>query len=283
MLNGYLTHHLQSWMLDMAPFSLQRQRQQAQYFTQDLRKGIGIDMILIPGGTFLMGSPETELERGDSESPQHPVTVPSFFIGRYPITQSQWSAIAAFPKINRKLKPSNFKGNNRPIEQVLWQDSVEFCDRLSAFTGRTYRLPTEAEWEYACRAGTTTPFHLGETITTDLANCRGDAIYGRGVKGVDRKEPTDVGSFPPNGFGLCDMHGNVWEWCLDHWHQNYDGAPTDGSAWLTGDQDASYVVRGGSWRYSPRLCRSAYRSRDHPGSRSDGIGFRVVCVVPRTL
>ena len=277
----------------MTTFSLQRQRRQAQYFTENLSSDIELDMILVPGGRFLMGSPDTELNRQPSESPQHSVTVPTFFMGRYPITQIQWEVISALPKVHRKLKPapSRFKGNNRPVEQVSWHDAVEFCDRLSQLvesrlsrkTGRTYRLPTEAEWEYACRAGTTTPFHLGETITSDLANYDGTRTHGQGSKGINRAKTTEVGSFPPNPFGLCDMHGNVWEWCLDHWHDHYEGAPTDGSAWLKEDKNASRVSRGGSWGYYLQDCRSAYRSRNNPDFRYDFNGFRVVCVMPRTL
>lgn len=145
--------------------------------------------------------------------------------------------------MNKELDadPSNFKGDKRPVEQVSWYDAVEFCDRLTAHTKRAYSLPSEAEWEYACRAGTRTPFHFGETITTDLANYRGtdneeykwSGSYGPGPKGIYREQITEVGSFGvANAFGLYDMHGNVWEWCLDDWHDNYEGAPTDGSAWL---------------------------------------------------
>ena len=181
-----------------------------------------------------MGSPEDEKGRDEDESPQHRVTVSTFFISRYPVTQAQWQAIASLDKVDIDLKadPSRFKGDNRPVEQVNWYDAVEFCARLSRETGREYILPSEAEWEYACRAGTTTPFHFGETITTDLANYNGNYTYGSGPKGVYREETTPVGSFSPNAFGLSDMHGNVWEWCEDNWHNNYEGAPTDGSAWL---------------------------------------------------
>jgi formylglycine-generating enzyme required for sulfatase activity len=214
-------------------------------------------------------------------------------MGRYPVTQAQWRAIATLTPINRELNPdpSHFKGENRPVEQVSWYDAVEFCDRLSQLTGREYRLPTEAEWEYACRGGTTTPFHFGETITTDLANYRGtdhkeygwSGSYGQGPKGIYREETTPVGSFAiANPFGLSDMHGNVWEWCLDHWHENYEGAPTDGSAWLTEEENARRLLRGGSWYDDPRNCRSAYRTPDLPVVRDDDIGFRLVCVSPWT-
>ncbi|NEO21280.1 MAG: formylglycine-generating enzyme family protein, partial [Moorea sp. SIO4A5] len=126
-------------------------------------------MVAIPEGSFIMGSPETEEGHTNDESPQHRVTVTSFFMGKYPVTQAQWQAVAALPQVNRELEPdpSHFKGKNRPVEQVSWYDAVEFCERLSQYTKRPYRLPSEAEWEYACRAGTTTPFHFGETITTD--------------------------------------------------------------------------------------------------------------------
>jgi formylglycine-generating enzyme required for sulfatase activity len=239
------------------------------------------EMVVIPESTFLMGSPEDEPERDGDEGPLHEVTVSPFFMSKYPITQSQWRFVAQLPQINRALdpEPSSFKGDVRPVEQVSWHDAVEFCDRLSAYTKRTYRLPTEAEWEYACRAGTTTPFHTGETITTELANYDGTFTYGQPAKGVYRNETTDVESFPPNAFGLFDMHGNVWEWCLDHWHENYDNAPTDGSAWLTDDENAAHVIRGGSWMYFARCCRSASRGRDDPDFRGRNLGFRVVCVL----
>ena len=159
-------------------------------------------------------------------------------------------------------------------------------------TTREYRLPTEAEWEYGCRAGTTTPFHFGETISTELANYRGTdwevegkvypGNYGRGLKGIYREQTTPVGYFKvANNFGLYDMHGNVWEWCEDDWHENYQDAPTDGSAWLSGDS-SNKVVRGGSWDYNPVDCRSAYRDNDARDNRYDDVGLRVVCVAPRT-
>ncbi|MBD1211522.1 MAG: formylglycine-generating enzyme family protein [Dolichospermum circinale Clear-D4] len=253
----------------------------AQYFIEDLGHGIQLEMVMIPSGSFMMGSPETEEGSNNDERPQHQVTIKAFCLGKYQVTQAQWKAVAAFPKVNRELKPdpSKFKGDNRPVEQVSWEDAVEFCLRLSQYTGRTYSLPSEAQWEYACRAGTTTPFHFGETITTDLANYNGGSSYGQGPKGVYREETTAVGSFGvANNFGLYDMHGNVWEWCQDHWHSNYEGAPTDGSAWLTNKKDSNRrLLRGGSWGTYPEDCRSAYRSYDNLDDGDNGIGFRVVC------
>ena len=248
---------------------------------EDLGNGIQLEMVMIPSGSFMMGSPETEEGSNDDERPQHQVTIKAFCLGKYQVTQAQWKAVAAFPQVNKELKldPSRFKGDNRPVEQVSWYDAVEFCDRLSQYTGRTYRLPSEAEWEYACRAGTTTPFHFGETITTDLANYCGHGTYGDGVEGVYRKETTAVGSFGvANNFGLYDMHGNVYEWCQDHWHNNYEGAPTDGSAWLSNKKNSNRrLLRGGSWHDIPEDCRSAYRSYDLLDGDNNNIGFRVVC------
>jgi formylglycine-generating enzyme required for sulfatase activity len=253
----------------------------AQYFIEDLGNGIQLEMVMIPGGSFMMGSPEEEEDSNDDERPQHQVTIKAFCLGKYQVTQAQWKAVAVFPQVNRELTqdPSNFKGDNRPVEQVSWEDAVEFCDRLSQYTGRTYRLPSEAEWEYACRAGTTTPFHFGETITTDLVNYNGNYTYGQGSKGVYRKETTEVGSFGvANNFGLYDMHGNVWEWCQDDWHSDYEGAPIDGSAWLDNEESSNRkLLRGGSWYDNPERCRSAFRSYDNLDSISDSIGFRVVC------
>ncbi len=269
---------------------IEREIKQAQHFTETLQspsptlKGVGgdaltLDLVAIPGNTFLMGS--TPGEGYDSEKPQHEVTVQSFFMGKYPVTQAQWRTVAALPKVNRDLKPepSYFKGDNRPVERVSWYDASEFCDRLTRQTGKPYRLPSEAEWEYACRGGTTTPFHFGETITSELANYNGEAIYGAEPKGTYRGKTTQVGSFSvANAFGLYDMHGNVWEWCADHFHDNYDGAPTDASAWLSvNDNDNRYrLLRGGSWDLIPEFCRSASRYRYSPDCH-DGIGFRVVC------
>ncbi|MEH1971696.1 MAG: formylglycine-generating enzyme family protein [Nostoc sp.] len=272
-----------------------RRQKQASYFVESLGQAAGkpsvIDMVKIPGGTFKMGSPPDELERRDSESPQHLVHVEPFFLAKYPVTQEQWKFVAQLPQVNWKLNedPSGFKGANRPVERVSWYDAIEFCLRLSQHTGRIYSLPSEAQWEYACRAGTTTPFHFGQTITSRLANYNANYVYGAGVKGTYREETTPVSSFKvANDFGLYDMHGDVWEWCLDDWHDSYVSAPTDGSPWFN-DNDNIYhkqgvaVLRGGSWINPPTLCRSAYRSYGTRDNRPGNFGFRVVCAVEKIV
>jgi len=275
--------------------TLKRQAARNQCYDEALGEGVlPLRMMQIPAGTFLMGSPKDELERQESEGPQNEVTLSRFFMGKYPITQAQWRVMAALPQVERELKadPSHFKGDLHPVESVSWYDAVEFCDRLTILTNRQYRLPTEAEWEYACRAGTTTPFHFGKTITTELANYRGtdneeykwSGSYGDGPKGEHREETTPVNQFEgANAFGLCDMHGNVWEWCQDHWHSSYKGAPTDGSAWIEGGSSERRILRGGSWGDDPWLCRSAFRDDLGPGFDDSYLGFRVVCSAPRTL
>ena len=263
-------------------------------FDENLGEGMTLRMMQIPEGTFMMGSPEDELDNYGAEQPQHEVSVGTFFMGKYPITQEQWRFVAALALVETELDPdpSNFKGDNRPVEQVSWHEAVEFCQRLSLYSQKQYQLPTEAQWEYACRAGTTTPFHFGETITTELANYRGtdnkeqnwSGSYGSGPKGEYRKQTTPVDEFDiANAFGLCDMHGNVWEWCADHWHENYEGVLIDGSAWLTADETSSRVARGGSWFHNPRVCRSATRADYRPDFRDPFSGFRVCCLAPRTL
>lgn len=267
----------------------ERLKQFASCWLEVLNDGVELELVDIPGGRFVMGAPSTEEGWQSNQSPQHEVAIAPFRMSRTPITQVQWGEIAALPPIQRRLSPhpSCFTGANRPVEQVSWQDAVEFCARLSAFTQRLYRLPTEAEWEYACRAGTQTPFHFGATITTDLANYSGvnweydgklcsKGFYGQGPTGSDRRETTDVGSFGvANGFGLADLHGLVKEWCADHWHDNYEGAPTDGSAWIT-EPSSRRVLRGGSWNGGPRTCRSAFRSRAEADSNLYDIGLRIV-------
>ncbi len=290
-------------------FVISRKTYQGQYFTEQLDETTSLDLMLIPGGTFWMGQTESEREElikllGEedsqkyciSELPIHQVTVPTFALGKYPITQAQWRAVAAYPVAERELKPnpSHFSGDNRPVEKVSWDDATEFCLRLGAKTGRTYRLPSEAEWEYACRAGTTTPFHYGETLSDDLANysaqdtgIEGKGTYGRGIQGKYRQETTEVGLFPPNPFGLYDMHGNILEWCADDWHDDYTGAPRDGSVWLKNAKNNQNIVykllRGGSWYNYPRLCRSASRVYGPSDSFAITVGFRVCCVVPIAL
>ncbi|MBE9115157.1 formylglycine-generating enzyme family protein [Lusitaniella coriacea LEGE 07157] len=261
---------------------VKRQSHQAKSFAEDLGSGVKLEMVAIPGGTFWMGSPEGE--GFDSGKPQHEVSVTPFFIGKYEVTQEQWKAVAALPKIERDLEPdpSSFRGAKHPVERVSWYDTEEFCKRLSKQTGHEYRLPSEAEWEYACRAGTTTPFHFGATLTDQLANYDASEIYANEPKGEYRQQTTEVGSFPFNAFGVYDMHGNVWEWCADHWHDNYNGVPNDGTIWLSSNEDGARLLRGGSWDYYPRCCRSASRYWDYPGSRSYAIGFRVACVAART-
>jgi formylglycine-generating enzyme required for sulfatase activity len=260
----------------------------AQYFSENLGNNITLEMVAIPGGKFMMGSPPKEAERYDNESPQHQVIVPPFFMGKYPVTQAQWRAVATLEQVNRELQPdpSKFKGDDLPVEQISWYEAVEFCDRLSKHTQKNYRLPSEAEWEYGCRAGTTTPFHFGKTISRDLANYNAEVTYDDAPKGEFVGTTTPVGSFKlANAFGLYDMHGNVLEWCADHWHGDYERAPTDGSAWIiigSDNYNHSRLLRGGSWYNYPRLCRSASRYGYGPDYWDDFIGFRVVVSAART-
>ncbi|NEQ87572.1 MAG: formylglycine-generating enzyme family protein, partial [Moorea sp. SIO2I5] len=256
-----------------------------------------------------------EKDSYDYERPQHDVTLQPFFMGKYPVTQAQWKAIASMTDLKVKIDldpdPSRFKGDNRPVENVNWYEAVEFCDRLSQLTGREYRLPSEAQWEYACRGVTEPlnlengesypPFYFGETITGQLANYDASRTYGDEPPGERSKETTPVGEFPANPFGLYDMHGNVWEWCLDDWHDNYEDAPTDGSAWIDGneaenvngendsnsdkndDNQPISPLRCGSWFSVPNYCRSAIRYIGlRREDRDDYGGFRIVCVSGRT-
>ncbi|MBD2319461.1 formylglycine-generating enzyme family protein [Phormidium tenue] len=271
----------------MPTVTIHRHQATNQFYDEKLDNKTHLRMMQIPAGTFLMGSPDNEEGRLDNkESPQHRVSVPSFFMAKYPVTQSQWRIVSKMPQVKLKLKQnqSQFKGDTRPVEQVSWHEAIEFCARLTNHTKRQYRLPTEAEWEYACRAGTTTPFHFGETISPELANYDASSAYGDGVTGEYRQETTPVDHFKiANDWGLSDMHGNVLEWCQDHWHSNYEGSPEDGSAWLTDKSDANRVIRGGSWNYVPRFCRSASRVGNSPDVRDNNLGFRVSCSAPATL
>ncbi|MCC5618378.1 SUMF1/EgtB/PvdO family nonheme iron enzyme [Nostoc sp. CHAB 5836] len=257
---------------------IKQETKQARYFTEYLGDNIKLEMVAIPGGKFMMGSADGEGHK--DEYPQHEVNVPPFFMAKYLVTQAQWKAVAALPKIERDLEPepSHFSGDDLPVDSISWYDAEEFCKRLSQKTGRQYRLPTEAEWEYACRAKTTTPFHFGETITGKLANYDASETFSKEPKGEYRQKTTSVKTFLPNAFGLFDMHGNLWEWCADIWQDNYEGAPTDGSEWINQiDNDNHFrVLRGGSWDDYPGNCRSANRIRNDPGN-DDNDGFRVVC------
>jgi len=285
---------------------LPKEKKSIRVYTQDLGDNISLELVKIPAGTFTMGAPETEEGSMSDERPQHNVTLESFLLGRYPVTQKQWQVIAKRTDLKVSLDleadPSYFKEPyqdverwQRPVEKVNWFEAVEFCKRLAKLTEKDYKLPNEAQWEYACRgqseplkAGESyPPFHYGETLTSDVANC--NPYYNSDeAKGEYRQQTTPVGQFHPNAFGLYDMHGNVWEWCEDDWHDNYEGAPKDGSAWLkTGkspQKDSYSVLRGGSWYDDPVSCRSACRDYfDWRDIRSNYMGFRVLCVVGRTL
>jgi formylglycine-generating enzyme required for sulfatase activity len=266
---------------------------------EQLAEGVALTMLRIPAGSFEMGAPETEAESMERERPVQRVTLGEFLLGQTPITQAQWRAVAQWQRLEQEdrelwpdslesdpvaeLKdPARFQGEQRPVVNVSWHDAMAFCQRLRLRTSKNYTLPSEAKWEYACRAGTTTPFHWGATISTELANYDGTIPYGDGDKGEYRRQTVDVASFPANPWGLHDMHSNVWEWCADHWHVNYEGAPEDGRAWF--DEKAkedplkNRLLRGGSWYNYPRYCRSASHYNTRPDTRNNGIGFRVCCL-----
>lgn len=277
----------------MSQFTIDRTTVTVQTFREDLGDGIFLDLVLIPPGKFLMGSPPDELARNKNEGPQHEVTIAQpFLMGQSPVTQAQWAKVAKMSEVTRRIdpNPSRFKGEDRPVETVSCLDAEEFCFRFSDHAKRTYRLPSEAEWEYACRAGTTTAFHFGETIDAELANyqAQDDASgwpgeYGRGVLGKYRQQTTPVKTFPANSFGLYDMHGNVWEWCLDSSHENYEDAPMDGSARDASNNFGSKILRGGSCFFNPRNCRSASRRSNSTDDHFNDYGFRVVYSSARIL
>ena len=274
-------------------WKVERRNLEVQGRQLELGDGVSLPLIAIPAGEFVMGSPANEPERGNSEGPQHRVRLEGFLMGQTPITQAQWRAVARLvPPLGQQwqtdlpLKPcfaDQPDSDQRPVEPVFWHEAKEFCRRLASTSGDDYTLPSEAQWEYACRAGTTTPFAFGETISPELANYDGVTSYANGPKGEYRKQSTPVGMFPANAWGLHDMHGNVWEWCLDHRHSSYEGAPFDGSAWRSmprmgiqfNDQG---IMRGGSRCVEPGFCRSAYRNFFGVGDVYFSVGLRVVCL-----
>lgn len=264
--------------------AIKRRGGEAQCFREMLAEDVELEMVAIPAGTFMMGSPESEAGRVAAEGPRRLVTASSFFMSRRPVTQRQWRAVARLPRINLELnlQPSAFSGERLPVESVSWREAVEFCERLSRRAGRQYRLPSEAEWEYACRAGTTTPFHCGASLTPELACYDARLAYGSAAPGGEPKQTAPVDqSGLANAFGLSDMHGNVWEWVADEWLADYQGAPADASARMSGDDATNRVARGGSWFNVARLCRSAYRFSFPPDTRRNDCGFRVVMTMRR--
>lgn len=245
-----------------------RTRHTAEQLVVDLDNGINLEMLVIPAGGFQMGSPRSS---GNSdEQPQHFVALKSFLLGKFLVTQGQWKAILG------KLPPCRFKGDQLPVERVSWEEAQKFCQRLSKKTGRAYRLPSETEWEYACRGGTVSPFSFGETITIDVVNFNGEHTFKDEPRGRYIHVTTEGETFPPNAFGLFDMHGNLWEWCADNWLDDYSSSPRDNNSYQ--NKDSRYrVARGGSWHEPPALCRSAARIKFLQSDAEEFIGFRVTC------
>jgi formylglycine-generating enzyme required for sulfatase activity len=246
---------------------MRRSEEQAEYFTEDLGDGVNLDMVKVGGGSFTMGSPQSEKDRKQDED-QHSETVQTFYIGKFEVTQAQWKAVASTPQVEQPLspEPEGFKGGDLPANNVSWFDAVEFCARLSKMTGRKYRLPTEAEWEYACRAGSTKPFGLGETITKKVANFHGETGHDSSCEERHLTTIKSVGSAGvANGYGLFDMHGNLQEWSQDVKRE-------DGTEFR--------ALRGGGWGSAKAKCRCAFREWGSPKRREDIFGFRVVVWVP---
>lgn len=251
------------------------ERKRTKRLVENLGDGCELVMVLIPAGRFQMGS-----DRYRWEQPIHAVDVPSFCLGQFAVTQAQWRAVASWPKVELDLKEniSAFKGDNLPVDSVSWAEATEFCLRLQGQTGKPYRLPSEAEWEYACRAASQTEFAFGDNISPVVVNY--DETYSNGPNGSARfhNGTVPVGSLgAANNFGLYDMHGNVCEWCADEWHDSYEGAPRNGEVWSVDNSAAQRVVRGGSWANTAEICRSSDRSREslELNIRLHYMGFRV--------
>lgn len=232
---------------------IRREYRTARQFTELLPDDVALELIYIPGGTFIMGSEEVE-----GTTPPHSVSLQPFLAGKYPVTQAQWEAVMG-------NNPSKFRGARLPVETVNWRDAVRFCAKLSQLTGVHYQLLTEARWEYACRAGSMTRYSFGDVVTPELANYEDSGI----------KQTSEVGIYPANAFGLYDMHGNVWEWCDDTWHEDYVDAPNDGTTWDGGNPQVR-LLRGGSWYNNGQKLQSATRIGFDISSRYDNEGFRVM-------
>jgi formylglycine-generating enzyme required for sulfatase activity len=239
---------------------------QAKRVSLSLGPDLALELIAVPGGMFQMGSSHGGAE---DERPQHLVSVAPFWLARDLTTQGAWKAVVGV------LPPCRFEGDPLPVDNVRLADAQEFCRRLSLQTGLPFRLPSEAEWEYACRAGSVTPFSTGDTITTEFANYVGLHTYANETPGVYRHVTTPGGTFPPNPFGLRDLHANLWEICADAWHADFTAAPFSARAWDTGGEPGYVVARGGSWHEPPVNCRSATRLRLSAAERDDFYGFRV--------
>ncbi|MEM8640443.1 MAG: SUMF1/EgtB/PvdO family nonheme iron enzyme [Cyanobacteria bacterium P01_G01_bin.54] len=280
-----LTYPFEYVKLNAAGKIVERKQGEAEYFNEDLGSGVTLEMTAIPSGTFRMGG------KYGAEKPIHNVRLESFWMGKFAVTQEQWARVASFPKVQIELNPdpAYFKGANRPVHCVNWYEAIEFCARLSRQTGENYRLPSEAEWEYACRAGTTTHYHCGDVLSAAVANYDASNTWNGSPKGKYRQQTTPVGSFPANPWGLYDLHGNVSEWCADPWHHSYANAPLDGRVWNNENENHSpsiwrsienfltpqlRVHRGGCWISGPRFCRSGYRHWWNAGSFTSQ-GFRM--------
>ena len=250
-------------------------------FSEPVDREVAIDMMILPAVRFSMGACSDESGCTGYERIEHEVRVPRLAMGQTPVTQAQWEAVSRMPQVARSIaaRPSHVLASAHPVDCVSWEDAAEFCARLAQSSGRHYRLPSEAEWEGACRAGSDAPFHCGPTITSDYANYIGAHTYSTEPRGTYRRGTTQVSQFRPHAFGLYDMHGNVAEWCADHWHENYRGAPADGRAWLDEVPGSARVVRGGAWSDSPARLRSANRSGYSERALNRTIGFRVAVAV----
>jgi len=275
----------------------QRTSGEARVRVEQLTPQVNLTMVEIPAGNLLMGSSPMELRRlrqeylrhGATEAeaadvlrretPQHRVQLKSFLIGNTEVTRAQWAVVASWEPVAVRLReyPSETRGAELPVTNVSWHDVEEFCRRLSAKTKRSYRLPSEAEWEYACRAGTTGPFNFGPAISPGVSNYHSRFPFGAARPQRERGHAMAAGQFRlANAFGLYDMHGNVWEWCADFWHPNYSGAPSDGRAWIDGGDDSRRPVRGGGWNDIAFFARSSQRASQPVDTTSPWIGFRVV-------
>jgi eukaryotic-like serine/threonine-protein kinase len=252
--------------------------------TLDLGNAVTMKLVLIPAGKFTMGSPPAEGGRNSDEGPEHRVSISKpFYMGIYTVTQEQYEQVMG-------TNPSQYKGAHNPVESVSWDDATEFCKKLSAKTGKTVKLPTEAQWEYACRAGTATAYSTGVTLSPGQADCdfsASNATRGAWKKFTDwvrsffpapkqtQGGPKPVGSFKPNGFGVYDMHGNIWQWCAD-WY-DFNGYANSPATDPSGPRDGTArVLRGSCWGHVPRRCRSASRVGGTPDLRNYVFGFRVV-------